>query len=99
MSGGYCKQPLRTGDLTGSLGCPDYNAVSDGVVCDQSAHYNFSGSNTPNQTWYGDPYAHAAQVIMCATGLTFSSGNAPLLFDPYPGDQLSQTLWNTIKAH
>jgi pimeloyl-ACP methyl ester carboxylesterase len=99
ISGGYCKQPLRTGDLTMSLGCPDYNVVSDGVVCDQSGRYNFSGFNTPNQTWYGDPYAHATKVIMCAMGLTFSSGNAPLLFDPYPGDPLSQTLWNAIKAH
>jgi hypothetical protein len=95
ISGGYCKKPLRTGDLTFSLGCPDYNALSDGVVCDQSARYNFSGSNTPNQTWYGDPYAHTMSPIMCG----FSSGNAPLLYDPYQGDQLSQTLSNAIKAH
>jgi uncharacterized protein (TIGR03437 family) len=95
ISGGYCKQPIRTGDLTNSLGCPDYNVVSDGVMCDQSARYIFNGSNTPTQTWYGDPYAHAAEVIMCG----FSSGNAPLLYDPPTGDALSQTLWNAIKAH
>jgi uncharacterized protein (TIGR03437 family) len=99
ISGGYCKQPIRTGDLTNSLGCPDYNVVSDGVVCDQSARYNLNGSNTPTQTWYGDPYAHAGRVIMCAMGLTFSSGNAPQLYDPPTGDALSQTLWNAIKAH
>ena len=32
ISGGYCKNPIRTGDLTDSVGCPDYNPTSDGVV-------------------------------------------------------------------
>jgi uncharacterized protein (TIGR03437 family) len=95
ISGGYCKQPIRTGDLTASLGCPDYNVVSDGVVCDQSARYNVTGTNTPSQAWYGDPYAHTPNPILCG----FSSGNAPLLYDPPKGDALSQTLWSAIQAH
>jgi triacylglycerol esterase/lipase EstA (alpha/beta hydrolase family) len=93
-SGGYCKDPYRTLDLTQTLGCPDYNKVSDGVVCDQSARYVFSGANNSSQTWY-DSYAHASGVIMCG----FSSNGAPLLFDPVFNDSLSQMLWNTVSAH
>jgi uncharacterized protein (TIGR03437 family) len=94
VSGGYCKNPIRTLDLTGTLGCPDYNTTSDGVVCDQSARYVLNGPNTPTQTWYGDAYAHAAEVIMCGF---FDS--APLLFNPLPGDALSQELIGVISQH
>jgi triacylglycerol esterase/lipase EstA (alpha/beta hydrolase family) len=94
VSGGYCKNPIRTLDLTGTLGCPDYNMTSDGVVCDQSARYVLNGPNTPTQMWYGDAYAHAAEVIMCGF---FDS--APLLFNPLPGDALSQELIGVISQH
>jgi uncharacterized protein (TIGR03437 family) len=94
ISGGYCKNPIRTLDLTGTLGCPDYNQTSDGVVCDQSARYVLNGPNTPTQTWYGDAYAHASEVIMCGF---FDS--APLLYDPLPGDVLSQQLISAISQH
>jgi fibronectin type 3 domain-containing protein len=94
ISGGYCKNPIRTGDLTGTLGCPDSNKISDGVVCDQSARYVLNGANTPTQTWYGDAYAHAAEVILCGF---FDS--APLLFNPMAGDILSQELVSVISQH
>jgi triacylglycerol esterase/lipase EstA (alpha/beta hydrolase family) len=94
VSGGYCKNPIRTLDLTGTLGCPQYNAISDGVVCDQSARYVLDGPNTPTQTWYGDAYAHAQEVIMCGF---FDS--APLLYNPMAGDSLSQELIAVINQH
>jgi uncharacterized protein (TIGR03437 family) len=93
ISGGYCKNPIRTGDLTHSVGCPDYNPISDGVVCDQSARSVLNASNGPTQTWYGDAYAHTNVAILC--GFT---DNAPQLDAPMAGDTLSQQLWSTING-
>lgn len=93
ISGGYCKSPIRTGDLTNSVGCPDYNPVSDGVVCDQSARNVLNASNGPTQTAYFDGYAHTNVAILC--GFT---DNAPQLDSPMAGDVLSQQLWSTING-
>ena len=89
-SGALCSQAIRTGDATNTYGCPDYNKVSDGVVCDQSSQYKSGGPVQPDQKTGWDGFAHAHGVIMCNPSpgnpvtfpASFSAGDAPVLYNP-----------------
>jgi len=95
FAGTYCREPIRTLDLTSSLGCPDYNPKSDGVVCEQSANHRLDNPNNPNRRWEHSSYAHSSGTILCG----FSAPSPPqihLLYSPLRGDDLSRELWRTI---
>ena len=105
-SGFLCSQAIRTGDATNTYGCPDYNKVSDGVVCDQSSQYKSGGSVQPDQKTGWDGLAHAHGVIMCnpspgspIIAASFSAGGASVLYDPPPGTPLFLDLLAALAQH
>jgi len=92
ISGSFTDDAIR-GDAPG-VGCPDYNRRSDGVVCEVSAQYALGGPTTtgeyPNRPQKVSPFAgwaHASKVLMGTSVLIGNSaGNAPVLYNPPPGD-------------
>ena len=102
-SGRSCSNQLRILDST--TGCRDLNRYSDGVVCDDSASYNFNTSSgtgpNPALRWQ-DPgyiYAHTssrASLILCP-----GSGDPilnPLLSDPPAWDSLFKAIKGVING-
>lgn len=95
MAGAFCQEPIRTLDLTSSVGCPDYNPKSDGVVCESSASHRLVSQNNPSRQWVSSFYDHGAPIRLLCT-VTFQQLHS--LDSPLSGDDLSRELWNTINS-
>lgn len=99
ISGSYCNRTVRAG-LSPLYGCPNYNSMSDGVVCDQSARYqppsvpqavDYYTHNT-----YGRPpksadtfsnYGHTnGSIFLCQASADY------WLFQPQLDDPLTRTV-------
>ena len=100
--GRSCPQPIRVGDST--TGCQDSRALSDGVVCFDSAGYNIStpSGTGPSYVWSdpGQNYVHSNAGLGVATSevLCGNSPNSNLLSNPPTNDSLFQTLITTISG-
>jgi pimeloyl-ACP methyl ester carboxylesterase len=97
ISGSYCNTAVRT-YLDSNYGCPNYNPLSDGVVCDESARYQPPSSPwtvdyfthqtydwPPNSADAYSDYGHTSGSILCKG----TSANS-ILWAPEPGDALTR---------
>ncbi len=81
-SGRACSTPTR-----GIEGCSDKNPFNDGVVCDQSARFDWPAANGPSDRSFASPdYSHTKTlftwpIFTCSTDSTFHDYLTPL-YDP-----------------
>jgi len=103
VSGTFCSNPLRGFGNTSNAGCPDYNPLNDGVVCDQSARFGLSGMNLPTSTLAASDFAHTKSSIASLIGGSLFQGcdwttpGLPYsLFEPPQGSDVLNALVSFI---